>query len=43
MTLTEFSEVQCHDLLEGSGMQGPASEPTEAIEDRNAFVLEKIP
>jgi len=38
-TLTEISEVQYRSLLEGSGI--PPVEPPEAIEDPNAFVLEK--
>jgi len=40
-TVTEVSEDQYHNLLEGSGIPPPTSEPTEAIEDPNAFVLEK--
>jgi restriction system protein len=39
-TLTEFSEAQYRSLLEGDAPL-VASEPTETIEDRNAFVLEK--
>jgi restriction system protein len=40
-TLTEISEVQYRNLLEGSGMQPLNSEPAEATEDLSAFVLEK--
>lgn len=40
-TLTEISEDQYRNVLEGSGTKLVAPEPTEAIEDPNAFVLEK--
>ena len=44
-TLTEISEVQYHNLLEGkiegTGILPITSEPAEGIEDQNAFVLEK--
>ncbi|WKZ32339.1 MAG: endonuclease NucS [Thermodesulfobacteriota bacterium] len=39
-TLTEFSEEQFHNLLEGSGIQFQP-DVSAAIEDLNAFVLEK--
>lgn len=40
-TLAELSEEQFHSLLEGSGGQLVPPEAPEAIEDPNAFVLEK--
>ena len=40
-TLTEVSEVQYRNLVEGSGIEPTALEPTETVEDRNEFVLEK--
>ena len=40
-TLSEFSEVQYNNLLEGSSLQSVDSELAEPIEDPNAFVLEK--
>lgn len=40
-TLAELSEAQFHNLLEGSSVQPVSSEAPEAIEDPNAFVLEK--
>jgi restriction system protein len=40
-TLAELSVEQFHNFLEGSGVQPIASEASEAIEDPNAFVLEK--
>jgi restriction system protein len=40
-TLAELSEEQYRNLLEGSGVQPVPSEASEAIEDPNAFVLEK--
>lgn len=40
-TLAELSEEQFRNLLEGSGVQPIPSEAPEAIEDPNAFVLEK--
>lgn len=40
-TLTEISEVEYCKLLESSGIQSVTSEPPEAVEDPNAFVLEK--
>lgn len=40
-TLTEVSEVQYRNLLEATGMPSETSESTEAIEDPNAFALEK--
>jgi len=39
-TLTEISEVQYRNLLEGSGIPTAIPEPSEVI-DQNAFVLEK--
>ena len=41
-TLTEISETQCRNLLDGSGAEPITTQPTEAIEDPNAFVLEKV-
>ncbi len=40
-TLTEISEVQYRNLLEGSDIQPATSELIEAMEDPNAFVLER--
>ena len=40
-TLAELSEEPFRNLLEGSGVQPVSSEAPEAIEDPNAFVLEK--
>jgi len=40
-TLSELSEAEYHNLLEGSGIPPATSQPTEEIEDPNAFVLEK--
>ena len=40
-TLGELSEAPFRNLLEGSGVQPVSSEAPEAIEDPNAFVLEK--
>jgi hypothetical protein len=40
-TLTELSEEQFRSLLEGSNIQAGPEEISEAIEDPNAFVLEK--
>ena len=40
-TLADLTEVQYHNLLEGSGMQDVVSEAAEATEDPSAFVLEK--
>ena len=40
-TLAELSAEQFHNFLEGSDAQPVASEASEAIEDHNAFVLEK--
>ncbi|MBI4481133.1 MAG: DUF1016 family protein [Acidobacteria bacterium] len=41
ISLAEISELQYRNFLEGSGIQPVTSEPTEATEDPNAFVLEK--
>lgn len=40
-TLTEISDVQFRNFLEGSGSQPIPSEALEAVEDPSAFVLEK--
>lgn len=40
-TLSEISEAQYNNLLEGSNLQDVDSELAEPIEDPNAFVLEK--
>jgi len=40
-TLAEISEEQYRNLVEGSGIPAVISAPPEAIEDPNAFVLEK--
>lgn len=40
-TVAEISEHQYRNLLEGSGLQTVSPGATEALEDPNAFVLEK--
>ena len=40
-TLSEFSDEQFRSFLESSGAQSVSSEVPEALEDPNAFVLEK--
>ncbi len=40
-TLSEITESQFQSLLEGSGADHLAQEPSELLEDPNAFVLEK--
>jgi restriction system protein len=40
-TLAEISEVEYHNILEGSGPQPITPESNESVEDPNEFVLEK--